>query len=128
MDERDDEPFVERMDVRLSLVEVVVLDQSGRHVHGLPSSAFRLFDGAQPVPLQTFDEIELAESASPARRVASGANSIGADLRASSERRVRCGRADFDGGAGCHCGFGTGERPCGRRRAVRLQCPPALSP
>jgi VWFA-related protein len=51
---------VERIEVRLSLIEVVVVDRRGRHVKGLPGSAFRVSEGSQEIPLVTFDEIDLA--------------------------------------------------------------------
>lgn len=51
--------LVEQVDVRLAMIEAVVLDRRGRHVHGLPPSAFHLYEGKREVPIITFDEIRL---------------------------------------------------------------------
>ena len=51
--------LVEQVDVHLAMIEAVVLDKRGRHVHGLPPSAFHLYEGKREVPIITFDEIQL---------------------------------------------------------------------
>ena len=56
---------VETVDVRLAMLEVVVVDRKGRHVRGLPASAFHLKEGRREVPIITFDEIDLDERMTP---------------------------------------------------------------
>ncbi|MDQ7086559.1 MAG: VWA domain-containing protein [Acidobacteriota bacterium] len=65
------------MDVQLAMLEVVVVDRKGRHVRGLPPSAFHLKEGRREVPIITFDEITLNQepgTASPNLPEISGAS------------------------------------------------------
>jgi VWFA-related protein len=55
--------FQVSVDVRLSQIEVVVIDRKGRHVRGLPPEAFSIREGRRPVPIVTFDEIDMGGSA-----------------------------------------------------------------
>ena len=63
-DEETPEPLrpglVERAQAELGLVEVVVLDRKGRHVRGVPPSAFRLTSGDEELRVVSVDEIDLA--------------------------------------------------------------------
>ena len=42
--------LVEKAEVRLALLEIVVLDSRGRHVRGLPRSAFRVTEKGRELP------------------------------------------------------------------------------
>ncbi|RMG46441.1 MAG: VWA domain-containing protein [Acidobacteria bacterium] len=55
--------YREKVDVRLALLEVVVVDHKGRHVRNLPRSAFTLKERKRPIPIVSFDEIDLAAPA-----------------------------------------------------------------
>lgn len=50
-------PFVDRIDVRLVEVEVVVTDKEGNRVTGLDRDDFRLIVDGREVPLEFFDEV-----------------------------------------------------------------------
>ena len=54
----------EKVEVPLVLIEVIVLDKSGRHVRGLARGSFTVSERGEEVPIATFDEIDL----SPASR------------------------------------------------------------
>jgi len=66
--ERADPALAVHEEVRLGLLEVVVLDRKGEHVRGLPPSAFRLLEGRDEIPIRTFDEIEVGGVVSPSRQ------------------------------------------------------------
>src|SRR5262245_31534920 len=54
--------------IDLVQVDVVVLDENGRHVHGLKASDFTLLDRRKPQAVAAFDEVNhegLAEASGP---------------------------------------------------------------
>lgn len=55
-------PFVDRIDVRLVEVEVVVTDKEGNRVTGLDRDDFRLTVDGREVPLEFFDEVVRASA------------------------------------------------------------------
>lgn len=55
--QQTDAPFVDRIDVRLVEVEVVVTDDEGHRVTGLEPDDFRLLVDGRDVPVEFFDEV-----------------------------------------------------------------------
>lgn len=58
-----DSGLVERSEVNLGVLEVVVLDRRGRHVRDVPAEAFHLRAAGRPVPIVSVDEIDLVPEA-----------------------------------------------------------------
>ena len=56
--------LVESIEVRITNVEVVVTDRSGKPVHGLTREDFELFEGGKPQPITNFYEVQ-APAAQP---------------------------------------------------------------
>jgi VWFA-related protein len=90
--------LVERTRVDLALIEVVVVDRQGRHLRGLPSSAFRLLLGGTELPILSFDEIDLAGEEDPdlppgpeARGESAGSGAEGPADTSSGEKDVASG-------------------------------------
>ena len=48
--------FTLRTEARSVLTDVVVTDRDGKTVHGLPATAFHLFDDGRPQPMTSFAE------------------------------------------------------------------------
>lgn len=55
--------LVEKAEVRLALLEIVVLDSRGRHVRDLPRSAFHVLEKGRDLPVRSLDEIDLVKRA-----------------------------------------------------------------
>jgi hypothetical protein len=49
-------PYTFHADTRVVLTDVTVTDSKGNPVHGLPQSAFRIFDNNQPQAVASFEE------------------------------------------------------------------------
>src|SRR5271154_5677542 len=51
-----DQPYTIQANSRVVLTDVTVTDSKGNPVHGLPQSAFRIFDDSKPQAIDSFEE------------------------------------------------------------------------
>jgi VWFA-related protein len=58
-----DSPYTLHGSARIVLTDVTVKDRAGHIIHGLPASAFRIFDNNQPQTISTFEEHNNAPTA-----------------------------------------------------------------
>jgi len=58
-------PLIETYEVRVTSIEVVVTDSSGRPIRGLDRSSFRVFEDGNPQEITNFSEVDLASVAEP---------------------------------------------------------------